>query len=189
MGESVGPTRTEKEREKRQRGARSKQGEVKHETPESPLLLLSHYPIEWRRGDSLSSVCGSVRVRSLRCMNNAQNRPFEVAAVRNFSEGILKVVLPVETVASLPSPPSSPLPSLTSCSSSRGGPVFPVTFETSSGHESSGGGGGGGGGARAVRHDREQQVRLAPPPPRWESHLQWCNSDLGRRRLFHGRIA
>ena len=86
--------------------------------------------------------------------------PFEVAADTNFSEGILKVVLPVETVASLPSPPSSPLPSLTSCSSSRGGPVFPVTFETSSGHESSGGGDGGG--ARAVRHDREQQVRLAP---------------------------
>ena len=39
-----------------QREAAAKQSEVKHETPESPLLLLSHYPIEWRRGDSFSSV-------------------------------------------------------------------------------------------------------------------------------------
>lgn len=45
--------------------------------------------------------------------------------VRSFS--------PSETVA-FPVPFSSPR---TSCSSSRGGPVFPVTFETSSGHESS----------------------------------------------------
>ena len=51
---------------------RSKQTEVKHETPESPLLLLSHYPIEWRRGDSFSF--SSVHARATLCMNNVQNR-------------------------------------------------------------------------------------------------------------------
>ena len=65
---------TERERERGKSGRvsqshsdgekrRSKQSEVKHETPESPLLLLSHYPIEWRRGDSFSSVALCMRVR------------------------------------------------------------------------------------------------------------------------------